>query len=581
MSDAVLVTGAFGLVGSATVKHLAAAGRHVVATDLDTPANRKAAAALPRGVTVRWTDLTDPKAVGTLMSSVAPASIIHLAAVIPPLCFVNPAVARKVNVEATSTLVNAAAAEPKPPRFVQASSIAVYGPRNPHRTTELLTADTPVRPFDIYGGHKVEAEHIVRGSAVDFVILRLGGVMSTEFDVGMSQDMLYFEGLLPTDGRLQTVDVRDVAHAFVAATTADVIGQTLLIGGDDSHRQVQGEVAAAITAAMGLGRGDRQGPQGKSGRRRCLVCHRLDGFHQIPRAAGLSALHLAGDPQGDRRPDRLEASTVPGGRAAGPRVPQATVPVLQAARQVRRPVGCGEAQVGPIRGGQGMSARVAVIVGGASGIGWATAQKLAAEGYRVTIADRNTDLASQRAAELAEPHTWAQVEVTDEATVAKLFDDVVAREGGLHAVVNCAGFSGFGVITELDAEQFRSVIDVCLNGAFLVIKHAGRHLRRGWHAGVADVVERAAAGDRHERVLLGEGRPVDADPGGGAGTGPARNPGQRRRTRLRAHPADRRRGGDPRGGRGVRREHRAGPGRGRRRTSPRRWCSCAHRSRRG
>ncbi|MCV7214534.1 SDR family oxidoreductase [Mycobacterium crocinum] len=126
-----------------------------------------------------------------------------------------------------------------------------------------------------------------------------------------------------------------------------------------------------------------------------------------------------------------------------------------------------------------MTEQVAVIVGGASGIGWATAQTLAAEGARVTIADRNTELARERAAELGHPHTWAEVEVTDETTVAGLFDDVVAREGALHVVVNCAGFSGFGVITELDAEQFRSVIDVCLTGAFLVIKHAGRHLREG------------------------------------------------------------------------------------------------------
>jgi 3-oxoacyl-[acyl-carrier protein] reductase len=126
-----------------------------------------------------------------------------------------------------------------------------------------------------------------------------------------------------------------------------------------------------------------------------------------------------------------------------------------------------------------MTDRVAVIVGGASGIGWATAQTLAAQGDRVTIADRNTDLARERAATLGDPHTWAAVEVTDETTVAALFDDVVAREGGLHVVVNCAGFSGFGLITELDAEQFRSVVDVCLNGAFLVIKHAGRHLGEG------------------------------------------------------------------------------------------------------
>jgi NAD(P)-dependent dehydrogenase (short-subunit alcohol dehydrogenase family) len=126
-----------------------------------------------------------------------------------------------------------------------------------------------------------------------------------------------------------------------------------------------------------------------------------------------------------------------------------------------------------------MSERVAVIIGGASGIGWATAQTLAAQGARVTIADRNTDLAQERAGTLGEPHTWATVEVTDEASVAQLFDDVVAREGGLHVVVNCAGFSGFGVITELDVEQFRSVVDVCLNGAFIVIKHAGRHLGEG------------------------------------------------------------------------------------------------------
>ena len=59
MSNTVLVTGGFGLVGSATVRRLAELGRNVVATDLDTPANRKAAAKLPSGVNARWTDLTD------------------------------------------------------------------------------------------------------------------------------------------------------------------------------------------------------------------------------------------------------------------------------------------------------------------------------------------------------------------------------------------------------------------------------------------------------------------------------------------------------------------------------------------
>ena len=50
MTDTALVTGGFGLVGSETVKRLAADGRRVVVADLDTPANRKKARALPAGV---------------------------------------------------------------------------------------------------------------------------------------------------------------------------------------------------------------------------------------------------------------------------------------------------------------------------------------------------------------------------------------------------------------------------------------------------------------------------------------------------------------------------------------------------
>jgi nucleoside-diphosphate-sugar epimerase len=78
MSDTVLVTGGFGLVGSETVKRFAAAGRPVVATDLDIPANHKKARALPAGAEVRWADLTNAAEVDRLLSEVAPAAIVHL-----------------------------------------------------------------------------------------------------------------------------------------------------------------------------------------------------------------------------------------------------------------------------------------------------------------------------------------------------------------------------------------------------------------------------------------------------------------------------------------------------------------------
>jgi NAD(P)-dependent dehydrogenase (short-subunit alcohol dehydrogenase family) len=117
----------------------------------------------------------------------------------------------------------------------------------------------------------------------------------------------------------------------------------------------------------------------------------------------------------------------------------------------------------------------AIVVGGASGIGWASAQALAADGYRVVIADLNLEGARNRAATLGDPHRGEFVDVSDEASVATLFE----QTGAVDAVVSCAGFSNIGLIVDLAVDQFRSVIDVCLTGAFIVAKYAGRHLVDG------------------------------------------------------------------------------------------------------
>jgi nucleoside-diphosphate-sugar epimerase len=253
MVDTVLVTGGFGLVGSATVRRLAADGRRVVATDLDTPANRKALATLPSGVEARWADLTDPEQVQRLIADIAPSAIIHLAAMIPPLIYGNPELAWRVNVDATATVVRAAEAQPSPPRFVQASSNAVFGPRNPHRQSEILRVDDPMRPCDLYSATKAEAEEIVRSSSLEWVVLRFGGVLGTDLSAfPLTLDALYFESALPADGRLHSVDVRDVAWACAAASTADVAGEILLIAGDDSHQLRQGDVGPTLSAALGM-----------------------------------------------------------------------------------------------------------------------------------------------------------------------------------------------------------------------------------------------------------------------------------------------------------------------------------------
>lgn len=253
MTEKVLVTGGFGLVGSQTVRRLAAEGHQVVASDLGTEEQRKASVSLSDGVEARWADLTDPGEVDRLLAETSPTVIIHLAAVIPPVIYRQPELARRVNVDATVALLRAAEACALPPRFIHASSNAVHGARNPHTHHELLRDDSPVRPSDLYGVHKAEAEEHVRSSDLQWVILRLGGVMSVDPGaMPFSLDALFFESALPVDGRMHSVDVRDVAAAFAAATTADVVGEILLIGGDETHLLRQGGVGKALAAARGL-----------------------------------------------------------------------------------------------------------------------------------------------------------------------------------------------------------------------------------------------------------------------------------------------------------------------------------------
>lgn len=111
--------------------------------------------------------------------------------------------------------------------------------------------------------------------------------------------------------------------------------------------------------------------------------------------------------------------------------------------------------------------QVTVVIGGASGIGSATAEVLAASGHRVVVADL--------------PGTGADidVDVTDEASVAALLDQVLAEHGAFHGVVNCAGVSTLARVVDHDAAEWRRVVDVCLTGSFLVLKHSGQRVADG------------------------------------------------------------------------------------------------------
>lgn len=123
--------------------------------------------------------------------------------------------------------------------------------------------------------------------------------------------------------------------------------------------------------------------------------------------------------------------------------------------------------------------QIAIVIGGASGIGWATAQLLSARGDTVIIADLDGHAAETRATELGGNTTGHRVEVTDEQAMRTLFDTVAADHGPIGTVVDCAGISRPGTIADLSLADWKATVDVCLTGAFLTVKNATHTMRDG------------------------------------------------------------------------------------------------------
>ncbi len=125
--------------------------------------------------------------------------------------------------------------------------------------------------------------------------------------------------------------------------------------------------------------------------------------------------------------------------------------------------------------------KAAVITGGESGIGLATARLFVAEGARVHLAGLRGDLLESAAGELGDSASWSVTDVTDEDQVAAAMAQATHRFGPLDVLFSNAGIAGpVGVpITKYPTQDFRRVLDVHILGAFLVLKHGLPVMRDG------------------------------------------------------------------------------------------------------
>lgn len=127
-----------------------------------------------------------------------------------------------------------------------------------------------------------------------------------------------------------------------------------------------------------------------------------------------------------------------------------------------------------------LDGRVALVTGGASGIGLAAAEALAEAGARVTIADLHEEaLAVARRALAVKGHDVGTVvmDVTDSAHVTEVADTLAARERRIDILVNNAGIArSEAPAEEVADEHWLNVLDVNLNGSFWCARAFGRHM---------------------------------------------------------------------------------------------------------
>lgn len=250
----VLLTGAFGNIGGHTLAALLDEGHQVRCFDIGSRGNHRAAKHLARRhgdrIEVAWGDLRSRDDVARAVAG--QEAIVHLAFIIPKQSCVagdidaDPEWAREINVEGTRHLIDEAKRLPVPPRFLFASSVAVYG-----LTKHLFPprrADDQVNPVDAYGRHKVACEELVRSSGLPWTILRLGAAMPMR----ITNLQAMFD--VPLDTRMEFVDPRDAARAFARAVgESSAIGKILLVGGGARCQFVYGDMVRRILEATGVG----------------------------------------------------------------------------------------------------------------------------------------------------------------------------------------------------------------------------------------------------------------------------------------------------------------------------------------
>jgi NAD(P)-dependent dehydrogenase (short-subunit alcohol dehydrogenase family) len=136
----------------------------------------------------------------------------------------------------------------------------------------------------------------------------------------------------------------------------------------------------------------------------------------------------------------------------------------------------------------------AIVTGGASGIGLATATLLARRGATVAVLDLNAEA-------VPDPLIGFTADVSNDASVRGAVDAAAARLGGLDVVVNNAGIGAAGTVEDNADDEWRRVFEINVFGMVRVARAAMPHLRRSAHAAIVNTCSIAATAGIPQRAL--------------------------------------------------------------------------------
>lgn len=141
-----------------------------------------------------------------------------------------------------------------------------------------------------------------------------------------------------------------------------------------------------------------------------------------------------------------------------------------------------------------LSGKVAIVTGGAGGIGLATAELFVEEGAKVVVADVNADIGEELATRLGKSAIFKRTDVSKMEDIQALVDTAVARFGGLDIMFNNAGISGtpYPRFLDDDLQDFQRVIGINLFGVMAGCQLAGRYMSK--HGGGAILNNASIAG---------------------------------------------------------------------------------------